>query len=294
MELYIDCIPCMINHVSMTIQRLELNEARKLEVIKGVIKTIHENMCFESCAPKVMDKCYQFMKKELGIEDFYKEEKTYYNKMIMDMEEDFRKVIKDSENPIEKALLLSGAANAIDFGVLSNVDRGFIQQKIKESVKSRNIKSDIDIFMKELSESRSILYIGDNCGEIALDKLAIQTIKTVYPDINITYVVREVPVLNDVTMHDAYEVGMHECCNVISNGSSAPGTIVHECSDEFRHLYYSSDIKILKGMGNTETAIEGEEDAYYIFMCKCNLMSSKLKLNLYDICFTKGNPLYTK
>ena len=50
----------------------------------------------------------------------------------------------------------------------------------------------------DLEQADSLLYIGDNCGEIVLDKLFLSLL-----DEPIKYfVVRESPIINDVTIED--------------------------------------------------------------------------------------------
>jgi uncharacterized protein with ATP-grasp and redox domains len=50
----------------------------------------------------------------------------------------------------------------------------------------------------DLEQADSLLYIGDNCGEIVLDKLFLSLL-----DEPIKYfVVRESPIINDVTFED--------------------------------------------------------------------------------------------
>jgi uncharacterized protein with ATP-grasp and redox domains len=56
---------------------------------------------------------------------------------------------------------------------------------------------------QSLSTAQTVLYIGDNCGEIVFDKLFIETI--MHP--NLIYAVRGEPVINDATMTDAMYIG---------------------------------------------------------------------------------------
>ena len=57
--------------------------------------------------------------------------------------------------------------------------------------------------LRELEKTRKLLYLGDNCGEIVLDKLFIEMIRKRYPNLTVLYGVRGRPVVNDVTLEDA-------------------------------------------------------------------------------------------
>ena len=75
-----------------------------------------------------------------------------------------------------------------------------------------------------LEDARTLLYLGDNCGEIVFDKVFIQYLKQQYPELKIRYAVRGVPIINDVTMNDAEQSGLDKIVEIISNGDSTPGT----------------------------------------------------------------------
>ena len=101
---------------------------------------------------------------------------------------------------------------------------------------------------KAIEKAETVLYLGDNAGEIVFDKLFIETIK--HP--NLTYVVRGGPVINDATMEDAEYIGMKDIANVISSGYDAPSTILNKSSKEFQKYFQKADLIISKGQGNLE------------------------------------------
>lgn len=69
-----------------------------------------------------------------------------------------------------------------------------------------------------------------------------------------TVSVRGKPILNDVTMDDANQIGMSDVVHrVISNGSDAPGTVMSDCCTQLRDAFTSADLIISKGQGNFET-----------------------------------------
>ena len=78
-----------------------------------------------------------------------------------------------------------------------------------------------------------MLVLGDNCGEIAMDRLLIETIHELFPDVHVQYGVRGESIVNDVTREDAAQVSMEEVAEVIDNGDSVLGTLLHRTSPEF-------------------------------------------------------------
>jgi damage-control phosphatase, subfamily I len=103
-----------------------------------------------------------------------------------------------------------------------------------------------------LSTAKTVLYLGDNAGEIVLDKLFIETL--MHP--NLYLAVRGAPVINDATLDDAQYVGIDTVADVISNGYDAPSTIVDGCSPQFQELFNKADVIISKGQGNLEGLLD--------------------------------------
>ncbi|RXL79786.1 DUF89 family protein, partial [Citrobacter sp. AAK_AS5] len=62
-----------------------------------------------------------------------------------------------------------------------------------------------------------------------------------------------------------------ELVPVLDNGSDAPGTILDDCSDEFRGWFDRADLVIAKGQGNYETLSEVDKNVYFLFTVKCPL-----------------------
>jgi len=87
-----------------------------------------------------------------------------------------------------------------------------------------------------------------NAGEIAFDRLLIEQLGPA----RVTVAVRGGPVINDATRADARAVGLHEISEIIDNGSDAPGTLLDDCSQEFKRCFIEADLILAKGQGNFE------------------------------------------
>lgn len=140
----------------------------------------------------------------------------------MDEEEELRLSVKRSEDPLCGALRLAAAGNQIDFAGSREVR--FVMEEVYHRMNGMLAVDDSGQLFKDLKDAKSVLYIGDNCGEIVLDKLFIEEIRKQYPDLSVTYGVRGEPIVNDVTILDARMTGMERVAEVIENGSGALGT----------------------------------------------------------------------
>lgn len=151
---------------------------------------------------------------------------------------------------------------------------------------------DSKILYERLKSAKSIMYLGDNSGEICLDKLFIKYIKNEFPDINVYFGVRGKRIINDVSLEDAQIVGIHEVANVIENGDGSLGTVIERVSDEFREKFYDADVIIAKGQGNYESLSEiDKKNIFHLFMAKCENVSNSLGIKPMSIvCVENKNP----
>ena len=116
------------------------------------------------------------------------------------------------------AIRIAIAGNVIDFAV----DKEFnILEDVDKILDQEFAIFDFEEFKSQLEKAESILYLGNNAGESVFDKILIEEM-----GIPVTYVVRDVPVINDVTVEDAISSGLEDVAEIISSGSSASGTIL--------------------------------------------------------------------
>jgi damage-control phosphatase, subfamily I len=204
--------------------------------------------------------------------DAYKEVKKENNDQAILMLPELEKILQSSEDPFDTALRLAIAGNIIDFAVSDNFN---LEATINKSLNTEFAIEHTLQLKKALKNAKTVLYLGDNAGEIVFDKLFIKTIN--HP--NLTYVVRGAPVINDATMEDAEYVGMKKLVNVISNGYDAPSTIVKKSNKQFQQYFNEADLIISKGQGNLEGLMPlNDERIFFLLMVKCEVIADFLKV----------------
>jgi len=138
---------------------------------------------------------------------------------------------------------------------------------------------EISKFFDLAKNRKKVIYLTDNAGEIALDKLLVSELKKL--GAHVTVAVKAGPALNDATMEDAKCVGMGEVAdNVITTGADAVGLIPQECSKEFLKLYNSAELVVAKGMAYAETLTELTLNCPHVLLLrtKCNPMANYFKV----------------
>lgn len=275
-----ECYFCHIRIIEKLIDKFKPDESVAEKIIFSVHRLIESN--WEMSNPELATEIHRIARLHLSNSDLYAVEKLKANDILLKKYAYWVTIVNQSEDPLFTAAKLSVIGNIIDYGAQSVNDN--ISDQI-ESFYPKDLKIDRTTTLKnEISKAESVLYLGDNCGEIVFDKLFITTMK--HP--NITYVVRGAPVINDVTLEDAKQVGMDKICRVISNGYDAPSTLIDSCSDEFVEAYNRADLIISKGQGNFEGLVESAHpNIFFLLIAKCNSIAKLLGVRKSDMLITK-------
>lgn len=278
MKTFIECVPCIINQGIETAKKFNLSEEETEILVKDILITLY-NEELKNTPPYFVKTVHNRLKKLLKRDDLYKEIKDFYNNKILGIEEDIKKQIELSEDKFLTAVKLSILGNIIDFGAKKEVDN---EKLIKDISTIDSFKLEIDnskSLYESLKKSKTVLYLADNCGEIVFDKIFMEYIKNNFKDIEIFCAVRGEPIINDATLEDALSVGIDKVATIISNGDSAPGTIIENTTDEFKNIFKSADTVISKGQGNYESLSNTDKSSlFFLFMAKCTLIANELNV----------------
>ncbi|GAH66664.1 unnamed protein product, partial [marine sediment metagenome] len=236
-----------------------------------------------SSPPEIARRLYADIAARAG-RDPFKEIRENSNRQALDLYPRLKKRIEDSSDPLRTAVRLAIAGNVIDYGTPGAFD---IQNEIETVLRGEFGVFMFNEFQTALSRAGTVLYLCDNAGEIVFDRLLIEEIQARY-QIEVTAAVRGGPVLNDVIMEDAGQVGLNRVCRVISNGSNAPGTLIEDCSDEFLRIYHDADLVISKGQGNFETLWGEEKNIFFLFKVKCDVVARHVRGKVGDTVLLKS------
>ena len=225
----------------------------------------------DDCVPSISTELKKFYYSFWGVpmEDFTRINKEY-DQLMLDLEAELRSTIRYSEDPLKAALIYARTGNYIDFAALPEVSKETALSLIKSENKDDLDEQEYRQFCQDMKKAENVVYITDNCGEIVLDKIAIQILKKIFPNIRITALVRGLPAGNDATMEDAEFCGLTDVVPVLGNGNDVGGTWLHGISTHARELLYNADVIIAKGQGNYETMHGCGLNIYYLFLCKCD------------------------
>ncbi|MFH1873762.1 MAG: ARMT1-like domain-containing protein [Pseudomonadota bacterium] len=287
MKAYVDCIPCFFRQALEAAKIAGANEAQQKQVLDELAKHLPEiNMHLPP--PQTAKMFYNLIKEISKNPDPYLEQKKRSNELALAAYPMLQKRLAKTENKLKLAVELAIAGNLLDFGVKNslNVDAELEKILTEENEAIQNEQPglfDFEAFKQTLKQAKTILYLGDNAGEIVFDRILIEQILNLYPDKNIIFAVKEKPIINDALKADAIFCGLDKLTSIISSGSDVPGTVLTLCFPEFRDIFYQADLVISKGQGNFETLSETQRTIFFLFKAKCPVVAKHMNCKLGDV-----------
>lgn len=271
MRTYPDCLPCIMRQALEAAHHATDDEKIHEEVLRIAAKLIAD-AGLTKATPLYTGEIHRAVRRLTGNADPYRAAKDHFNQTILKLYPEFKEIIRQSPDPLEAALKLASGGNGIDMIVDATLEQADIGNAVRAFLSSPLPTSVMDGFKSSVRSAQHILYLGDNTGEIVLDRLLIEEL----PTEKITYVVKGKPVINDATMDDAVACGITNIVEVIDNGTDLPGTVLEECSDTFRERFFHADLVISKGQGNYESLSDVGKNLYFIFKAKCRVITLHL------------------
>lgn len=275
------CLPCLINQV-VKVANIT-NCSNRDDLYHQVFEQLSK-IDFNKSNPEIIGMIFELVKKHLNNEDPYQEIRQYYNNLFLQSYDDFDKKINSFKTAIKYAII----GNIIDFSPINNQEITKIDDWF-DNIDNLSLTIDhVDKLINDIKKAKTILYLGDNCGEICLDKLLLKRIKQLNPSLKIYFSVRGKPVVNDSIESDAYEVGIDEYASIISNGDNSLGTILSRTSAQFNQIYQNCDFVIAKGQANFESLSEENKKIYFLLMVKCGVIAKYINVPEKSlVCYCK-------
>lgn len=286
MKANLTCINCMLTKAERNYKTYDKSEEGLLAFMKqtyGIIAASKET----DTAPYIYEQINQILESKFKMGDPYYEGKRHYNQFLLRKEFEILQRINESQDQLLSALQFAMVGNLIDFGAMDEVDEEKLEDLIQRSHEQKLDEKTVEDFRSELEAGHRLVYLTDNAGEIVFDKVLIQTIRRLYPDVDIRVIVRGGAALNDALLEDAEEVGLTKLVPVMGNGTQIPGTQLDRISTEASQAIGAADFILSKGQGNFESLSETGLNIYFLFLCKCDLFVDRFHAKKFQGMFVK-------
>lgn len=281
MELFLDCLPCLLRQAleaarlttdSAPLQRQVMDEALRLLCARGDGQS----------APALAAQIHGAVRRICGADDPYAALKARSVAAALACEPQLRAFLDGKkEDRLYWALKVAVTGNVIDAGISLNCELG---DRLESELAQPFVRCDLDAFAPALAKARTLLLIADNAGETVYDRVFAGELPA---SCRVRYAVRGAPVLNDATRADALASGWPDSA-LLESGCGAPGTLLERCSPAFLEAFAGADLVVCKGQGNYEALSACGRPVYFLLKAKCPRIAQSLGVPLGAYVFARG------
>lgn len=284
MRTHLNCASCIVDDLCGALQLIPLEEKIKKEILRESFQFLSREFSAEKIPSYFITEVHRILKRISGIEIPFKERRDKCNQLGIEMAEKIALEAEGLEEFERFSFLINWAiaSNHLDFRTVGT-GYGFQMAEIIEELRaclSEGLKIDrrAEIFRIAKSSSK-ILFIHDNVGEIAFDKLLIQELRRY--GASVISALRGGPITSDATLKDGETVGLQEAASeIILAGPDTLGISLNEMSDQLKRELQTADLIIAKGQANyyalTEYRPNIPGQIACLFRTKCELVSNDL------------------
>jgi uncharacterized protein with ATP-grasp and redox domains len=267
----LDCLECIASQALRAARIATGDPALQRRILDETVKRIPA-MDLGKTPAELSLVIYELAAGLTGNDDPYKRLKYEQNAAALELEPELRAMVETSPDRLATALHLAAAGNIIDLGIQTHglID---VRAAIDHAIQDRFAIDHSNAFRSSLARCRDLVYLLDNAGEIVFDKILIQELQKFTP---VTAVVKAAPMINDVMMADAEQVGLTRICSVIDNGGGFVGLPLGLAPESFIERLRQADMIVGKGQGHYETLDEFDGDVFLILKAKCAIIAQHI------------------
>ena len=266
-----ECYPCLANLVRQAAELATDDPRLRVKAIDQGLKLLGREFSTGKTSIAVATLLHRVVREVTGNVDPYSRMKESEVDMARSLRRGWQ---TNHEGSLRNRIVLAVRGNNIDF---------FKDMKqIKEGLRMP-VEFAIDNTLElegRLENAKGILYLADNAGEVFFDLPLVERLEDFAP---VTYVVKDSPVQNDVTLDDLEKFGLaEELSRVITTGTDTPGVDMAMASEEFKTEFEAADLVLAKGMGYWETLSElpPRGKVFYLLKAKCKPVADSLGVAL--------------
>ena len=284
MRTHLNCASCIVDDLCGALNLVPLKEEIKIEILKESFQFLAQEFSTEKIPSYFITEVHRILKRMSGIEIPFKERRDKCNQLGIEMA---GKIALEAEGLDESdrfSFLINWAiaSNHLDFRTVGT-GYGFQMAEIIEELRdcvSEGLRIDQRAEILRIAKnSPKILYIHDNVGEIAFDKLLIKELRRYRA--SVISALRGGPITSDATMEDGETVGLKEAASkIILTGPDTLGISLSEMSTQLKQELQTADLVIAKGQANyyalTEYSSKVPGKIACLFRTKCEIVSNDL------------------
>lgn len=284
MRTHLNCASCIIDDLCGALQLVPLEKKTKQEILRESFQFLAGEFSTEKIPSYFITAVHRILKRKSGIEIPFQERRDKCNQLGMEMAKEISLEAEGLKESERFSFLVNWAiaSNHLDFRTVGT-GYGFQMAEIIEEIRtcvSEGLRIDRRAEIFQIAKSSpKILYIHDNVGEIAFDKLLIKEL--IRYGASVTSALRGGPITSDATIKDGETVGLQEAASkIILAGPDTLGISLNEMSDQLKRELQTADLVIAKGQANYYALSEYKSkvpgEIACLFRTKCEIVSNEL------------------
>ena len=277
-----ECFPCFYRQADIAARAHGASESARMAVAARITGILAETPEGEIPA-RVATRLHETVRDELGTDDPFQGVKEREIARFREISSRAESLVAASPDPVAAAVWLSVFGNIMDSGIVETESMESEIGRLTAADWARKIPEGL---RERILRSRTIGILLDNAGEVAFDVPLLARLagegKTVWIG------VKGEAVIDDLTEAEAHRIGLSAYGEVVSNGNRGVGTDLGLCTKSFRDRIAGSDLILSKGQANFETLFGRVPHAYFLFRCKCPVVSRTLGVPEGDLVVLDG------
>ncbi|MDD5222554.1 MAG: ARMT1-like domain-containing protein [bacterium] len=276
------CIPCILDDLVGAARDLDLSPEMSRQVIREALDFLAKN--YDGARPPsfYITGVHRILKKVTGILVPFADIRERANHAGVKLADKVRTELKSvpEKERFHRLVRLAVAGNELDFrtvGTGYRVTETALELRLREAVSRSLAVDEIGKIHQAARKAKNILFIHDNVGEIALDRLLIEELKRM--GARVASVLRGGPITSDATVEDGKTVGLDQVARVIEAGPDTLGISFEEMSSDLKKALAGADLIFSKGQANYYVLSEHRREIpapiAYLLRTKCDLAASE-------------------
>ncbi len=268
-----ECAICLVSRAWKEIERATSDPLLRFSTMRAVVEAIARGFKPDAVPARLGTLRDRIVKSMSGV-DPYARDKAELNRRALELLPAFEEhiaTISDDEERFRIACLASIIGNTMEHDVRGHVlNLGALEGAL---LRERLAIDDVPRIFEIAERAKLAVFLADNAGEIAFDKLLVKELKKL--GARVVVAVKSAPIIDDATVEDAEAVCMDRVADlVVTTGTDCVGLLLDEISDEMRQMLKRCDLIVAKGMGHYETFTELDgvlgKPVALLFRAKCN------------------------
>ena len=272
------CLPCIVDDLCGAVDTEIADEDLKRAILREALHYLADNFSFDSPPPKFITGVHRVFKRVSKNKTPFALRRKKCNEVGSKLAVEHRATAMRGLARFTFFVRWAIAGNKLDFrtvGTGYDFDIARIEAMLESAAQNLAVDHSAELY-RELLKKPRVLYVHDNVGEIVLDALLINEMRSL--GAYVVSGVRRGPITSDATMDDAKAVELDKVSDeVILVGPDTLGLSFEEMSKRCRKELQKADLVIAKGQANYCTFSENDPVVRGKVVCllrtKCDLVA---------------------